>query len=723
MKYLKLFLILFTLAFTVSTVAQDRDVSPVPYQKHHSQNIEAIWDVELNIDITAATGAAGNAGGEFDGTYFYTTRWASNLIHKYSNTGALIEQFTIPGVTGLRDLAFDGTYMYGGANANTIYKMDFVTKTLISTITSPLAVRNIAYDAANDAFWVGNWDTDLVLVSRTGTTIASIPAATHGFAGMYGTDWDNVSPGGPYLWVFDQGGGAGLPQIIHQLQLPSGISTGVTHDVITDISPGDVSAIAGALFGMSNFVPGKYSLGGVVQGTPDRLFVYEIATTGPPCPVGAATNPTPAANAVNVSINVPTLSWTNPTGGAAALRNDVFFGDNAGTMTLIHSGSLVSSVPVPGLPLQFNKKYYWKVVEKNDTCSGNSAIWSFTTVQNPNLAICDDFTAFNWTIYGPLGLTNWGTNPTANAGGTSPELRLNWSPQFVGDSWILSPMVVNAPAGTPIALTFRHMVDWYSTTFTLNVGYTTNGGTSFTTLWTINPTGNVGPEVVTVPNFNSPGNFQFAIGFSGDSFELDYWYIDDFCAGIVPVELTSFTANSSNNNISLNWSTATETNNKGFEIERSLNNGEFTSIAFVDGFGTTAQTQNYSYTDRGLGNGNYTYRLKQIDFNGRFEYSPAIQVDLNVPAVFSLDQNYPNPFNPTTNINFSLAVDSRVTLKVFDVLGQEVANLVNSDLTAGFHTVTFNASNINSGVYFYQIEAKGNNGTTFSSVKKMILTK
>ncbi len=89
----------------------------------------------------------------------------------------------------------------------------------------------------------------------------------------------------------------------------------------------------------------------------------------------------------------------------------------------------------------------------------------------------------------------------------------------------------------------------------------------------------------------------------------------------------------------------------------------------------------------------------------------------------ALSQNYPNPFNPSTKITFSLAADSKVSLKIFDVLGQEVASLINQDLTAGVHNYDFNATGINSGVYFYRIEATGVNGTKFVDVKKMILTK
>lgn len=193
--------------------------------------------------------------------------------------------------------------------------------------------------------------------------------------------------------------------------------------------------------------------------------------------------------------------------------------------------------------------------------------------------------------------------------------------------------------------------------------------------------------------------------------------------GIVPVELTSFSASVNETDVTLNWVTASETNNQGFEIERNSGNG-FESIGFVPGYGTTTELRSYSFTDAGLSEGTYTYRLKQVDFNGLYEYSEVVEVEVPAaPAVFALDQNYPNPFNPSTKITFRLAVDSKVSLKVFDILGQEVATLVNTNLVAGAHNVNFDASALNSGVYFYRIEATGVDGANFIDVKKMILTK
>jgi hypothetical protein len=195
-------------------------------------------------------------------------------------------------------------------------------------------------------------------------------------------------------------------------------------------------------------------------------------------------------------------------------------------------------------------------------------------------------------------------------------------------------------------------------------------------------------------------------------------------SGIVPVELTSFKASVIGSDVKLLWETATELNNSGFSIERKSVDSEFTAVGYVTGFGTTTESKSYSFTDNNVRNGIHFYRLKQIDFDGTFEYSSEVEVEVIAPAEFSLDQNYPNPFNPSTKITFSLAIDSKVNLKVFDVLGQEVTTLINQDLSAGVHNFDFDASSINSGVYFYRIEAIGVNGTDeFMDVKKMILVK
>ena len=216
----------------------------------------------------------------------------------------------------------------------------------------------------------------------------------------------------------------------------------------------------------------------------------------------------------------------------------------------------------------------------------------------------------------------------------------------------------------------------------------------------------------------------------GISFIDDYtgWAVGDngiilhTTNGGVPVELTSFTATANTDEVTLNWSTATETNNQGFEILRLVqNDSEWQTIGFVPGFGTTTEPKLYSYTDSEVSTGKYTYRLKQIDFDGSYEYSPEVEVEVSVPLEFSLDQNYPNPFNPKTVISYQLPLGSNVTLKVYDLLGDEVATLIDEFKLAGRYEVDFYSSGIRqlaSGIYFYQLKAG-----EYISTKKMLLIK
>lgn len=187
---------------------------------------------------------------------------------------------------------------------------------------------------------------------------------------------------------------------------------------------------------------------------------------------------------------------------------------------------------------------------------------------------------------------------------------------------------------------------------------------------------------------------------------------------IIPVELSSFTASVSENNVNLNWSTATELNNSGFEVERKTGSGSYEKVGFVPGFGTTTETKSYSFTDQSVAVGSYSYRLKQMDFDGTFAYSNEVNVEVNPPLVFALEQNYPNPFNPATMINYSIPQDGFVNLSVYNLLGEKVATLINSNQKAGRYEVNFDASKFASGVYFYSIEAG-----SYKSVKKMLLMK
>lgn len=209
------------------------------------------------------------------------------------------------------------------------------------------------------------------------------------------------------------------------------------------------------------------------------------------------------------------------------------------------------------------------------------------------------------------------------------------------------------------------------------------------------------------------------------SSQYDVYASKIFSNGTLPVELVSFDAQAKDEGVLLEWKTASEANNYGWQIDRlSLNNEQsltnsWTEIGFVDGAGTSTMPKNYSITDKEPRHGKYHYRLKQIDRNGEFKYSQEVEVDvIGAPNKFALNQNYPNPFNPTTNLRFSIAEDQLVRLELFDILGRKVGMLVNEKKSAGNYSVKWDAAGLPSGTYIYRLTA-GN----FTAVKKMILMK
>jgi hypothetical protein len=273
------------------------------------------------------------------------------------------------------------------------------------------------------------------------------------------------------------------------------------------------------------------------------------------------------------------------------------------------------------------------------------------------------------------------------------------------------------------------------------VEISTNNGTTFTPLagaYTTLGSGSFQPngeplydgiqstwvnEIMDLTNYNtSQVKLKFELKTDG-SVEKDGWFVDDIgivVYGIIPVELSSFTAFAHDENVLLNWVTSTETNNLGFDVERRItsSNSGWQKLGFINGNGTTTEKSSYSFTDKNPVEGKSYYRLKQIDFDGSTKTYNAVEVDFGIVKEYSLSQNYPNPFNPSTEINFSLAKSGNITLKVYNLLGSEVTTLVDGFMEAGKQSIKFNAKNFTSGVYFYTIKADN-----FTSTRKMLLMK
>ncbi|MBX7045162.1 MAG: T9SS type A sorting domain-containing protein [Ignavibacteria bacterium] len=228
-------------------------------------------------------------------------------------------------------------------------------------------------------------------------------------------------------------------------------------------------------------------------------------------------------------------------------------------------------------------------------------------------------------------------------------------------------------------------------------------------------------------------NHQIADSSSGPIYSFNYiggTSFSEFGIGgnvdnLLPVELSSFTASVNVRNVKMDWVTTSEENNRGFDVERkALGTTSWSKIGFVEGKGNSTKSNNYSFSDLNLQSGKYNYRLKQVDYNGNYKYYNLLSlVEIGVPTKYDMSQNYPNPFNPTTKINYDLPFDSKVSIRLFDITGREVATILNQTVPAGYQTVQFNAASLASGTYFYNIIAEGGNGNKFISTKKMVLVK
>ncbi len=319
-KFTKLFLVQSVLWISINALhAQNiisiNDAEVAPCEKNNGniipQENQAMWSVLFNYDLLASTSSNGNAGVCFLNNQFWVSRWANDSILILDITGAVVQRLTVPGVTGIRSFTTDGTYIYAGINTNSIKKIDPVTKTLVSSITAPIAsVRSLTYDAtvAGGGFWASTWGTDITQFDMSGNILNLVAASSHGLTGMYGTAFDNASVGGPYLWVFDQATSVNQSDIV-QVNIATQLQTGVFHDVMSDVglSAADTSGLAGGTF---FYIQAPIlSVIGVMQGSPtNRLFGYEVGLV-----TGVEENinpdefinifPNPVHDMVNINVN------------------------------------------------------------------------------------------------------------------------------------------------------------------------------------------------------------------------------------------------------------------------------------------------------------------------------------------------------------------------------------------------------------------------------------
>jgi len=315
-------------------------------------NSKAHWDLQMSFSATDSTnGDVGMAGVAFYNNEFWVARWQYDTLYRFDINGSLISEFVIAGLTGTRSITTDGTYLYMGTNTNTIYRVNPTTQLLAPphiTSSSVNTSRFLTYDPTLDGgsggFWTGNFNTDIDAISMSGAVLSTIPATTHTLTGMYGAAIDNISTGGPYLWVFHQGGLNSCQMTA--LKLPAGTPTLYDYDLFTSIGStyGLITgSLAGGAFITTQLVSGQTSLIGCIQGNPDNvIFAFEI-------------DPSPFSDDVEVTSVKPTLGYSQIPSTQVFSETFSIGYRNAGASTIdtlyadveyLHNGSLISSETV-----------------------------------------------------------------------------------------------------------------------------------------------------------------------------------------------------------------------------------------------------------------------------------------------------------------------------------------------------------------------------------------
>ncbi len=754
-------------------------------------------------------GSTGVRGG--DGIYYFLDYLNPSLYQFDPGSGIITFIGYITGMGGINGngLAYDGTsgkyYICGGffGDTNNLYELDIATRiaTLVGSFPSPSgAMIDIAINSSGVGYGYDLID-DMAYTFDPSTASATVLGPL-GYDANFGQGMDiDQATGTIYLSAFNNGTFTG------QLR---------TMDPVT----GNTTLIVDW---------------GFEQVAPFAINNDYGAPIGP----GPATDPIPASGTTDVSVSISDLVWTNPAG---AISLEVYFGDTPSEMALIYSGAVVTSVGVPGTPINYSTTYYWKVNEIDGSGTTSGSIWNFTTEQDPIYTniFFDDFEdgSGKWIITNDGGDCVWEifdihsrpyTMPVSANGlvfaadadicgsGTSTlttavidqlfdatnivdawlEWDNDWQAISNDDSAFVEVSTDNGSTWQRV-VTFddvdvRNTHEFHSITQLVNNKHflvrlvsvqpgwdwwwAIDNFTVYNFNWGYNPP--AAPSNLTAFSFiegevelNWQDNSDDEAGFLiyrklGDStsinefqqievlipqnvttftdttvedtttytyFVLAYNWVGPSepsnlatVTTILPVELIYFNSTIIEDQVFLTWQTATEINNSGFEVQRRLSSlpeqESFRRIGFAPGFGTTTEPKIYSFTDQNLTSGNYQYRLKQIDFDGSFEYSNSIEVTIDVPTKFSLEQNYPNPFNPATKIRYEIPNQAQsdkmfVTLKIYDVLGNEIATLINEEKSAGIYEVEFDAAEFTSGVYFYQLNA-GDQVFT----RKMILMK
>jgi hypothetical protein len=448
----------------------------------------------------------GEAGVESDGMYIYTAKWNGDRFTKYGLDGTFVEDFTISGVSNVRDMAYDGQYFYGGAASTTVFVMDFENHALVSTFVAPVAVRAIAYNDDDDIFYANNWSDNITMFDASGNNLGSFSPA--GLTGIYGMAYDNWSDGGPFLWVYDQ-----FANDLTQFQLPAGTPTGFTVDVQS--ITGSTSS-AGGLFTQPEIVSGTVTIGGNSQN--EQVWGLELA----PYSSGPASGVVPDG-LVSFNVYRDADSIANVPYNGEGTDDTIRYIDN-GLMpgTYLYDVSALYDLSIFGFPGQFGESAW----EGTDTVN---VIWGM------ELPFYEDWTQGtfefnNWTT----DSENWGIS--SQVGNDAPSAEFTWDPQLQnGYSSALTSAPMNADMLTEgnIWLDYDIKLDSRNNTGDEKILVEVYDGQSWTQVAEVsNANGSFGFEDghnhIDISNHAMGRVFQVRFNAVGEnSFDIISWFVDN----------------------------------------------------------------------------------------------------------------------------------------------------------------------------------------------------
>ncbi|MGE5621153.1 MAG: T9SS type A sorting domain-containing protein [archaeon] len=710
--------------------AADTGIQQPEVKKTHNpssgRSVKSQWDIKFFWNLTSLTGNAGNAGIVYLTTNgeIWISRWNSDTLFRWTSSN-YIYTFTIPGVSGVRAMTFDGTKIYAANATTSILIIDPNTKTLTGTIQAPKAVRYVTYDpAANQGkggLWVGNYSTDPQLISLSGSVLRTLSYANLGTTSIYGAAYDGSSPGGPYIWFFGQTGGYASAQEIAQVSLTTGNATGTKRDITFDLADYAASLgiyadpdsmLAGGLCLVKGVFPGIVALGGIMQGSPNIIFALEIAAESS-TPQVININKTftfgdPEVSSSYRIISLPgnismPLSELFSSAGEQKKNWNAFYDNGAAANYLVEYNNSSSFTFKPG-------SAFW-VVSRN----------ALNVTKNVNPVTLDNFSSYQIPLHSGWNLiaspfnsaVNWANVLLAN-GLAANNLIYAWE-----GSWS-SPSAIQPYQG----YYFNNINNLVSLSIPVPVQV---GKTSPD----LQKSASYIPEKCIKAALYSEDRELSAVYASvdkrsGNDFdELDYF--------IPPSDFSELCMHIENKDLQTQYKhlfiDSRPDMNDGQVYDIVLKNSlkrnaelRFTGMENFEGYEIFLADRHLKrfYNLRENPNISLDPLLEKQEFNlivGKQSFIEEKKSSL-LPKDYLLLQNYPNPFNPYTVITYEIPSQVRVELTVYNVLGKEVTRLVDEVESPGRYEVKFQAERLPSGIYFCTIKSGG-----FTKTQKMVLMK